>query len=69
MLNRVSKFTCAHQHVLVKHCLLCNFPAAPPSLLLLPHCEMSQEDIVENSNMEIIYLNNIESSAQICVCV
>ena len=42
MLNTVFKFTCGHQHVLVKHCLLCNFPAAQPSLLLQPRCEMSR---------------------------
>lgn len=47
------KFTCGHQHVLVKHCLLYNFPAAPPSLLLLPHCQMSNTT-VENSCMDII---------------
>lgn len=39
MLNR---FTCEHRHVLVKHCLLCNFPAAQPSPLLQPHYEMSK---------------------------
>lgn len=40
MIKKVSKFTCGHQHALVMHCLLCNFQAAQPSLLLQAHCEI-----------------------------
>lgn len=61
MLNRVSGFTDVRQRVLVKHCLLCNFPAAPPSLLLQPHCDTSKR-IVENPHMKIVIFVNIYKS-------
>lgn len=51
MLNR---FTCEHRHVLVKRCLLCNFPAAPPSPLLQPHCQMSTCNVRNLTQVSVI---------------
>lgn len=37
--------TCEHQPELGRRCLLCNFPAAPPSLLLQAHCEVRKHNL------------------------
>lgn len=58
MLNGVSKFTCGRQRVPVKHCLLCNFPAAQPWLLLQPHCEMSEYIVANLFCTDMIYLKD-----------
>lgn len=67
-MNQSVKFTCGHQHELVKHCLLCNFQVAQPSLLLQPRCE-TKEHLAENACTEISHVVHFHTVLCPMVCL
>lgn len=58
--DKFYKLTCGHQRVLVKHCLLCNFQVAQPSLLLQLRYKINNY-IVENASTEIFYAEHFHT--------